>query len=144
MRLTCAAVSLLLLAGCSSYRAEPQHIVPVPADRLLAFQQPVEGGGQIVVNRDMGGLGSGCYIAVHVDRQLAARIGIGEVASFQVPPGDRIVGIGIDETDDTLCSKGRLRREKAAHVVTGQSEHFRIVSDNREGFALLADDPKAQ
>ncbi|GLZ88454.1 hypothetical protein Pres01_45050 [Metapseudomonas resinovorans] len=144
MRLTCAAVSLLLLAGCSSYRAEPEHIVPVPADRLLAFQQPIEGGGQIVVNRDMGGLGSGCYIAVHVDRQLAARIGIGEVASFQVPPGDRIVGIGIDETDDTLCSKGRLRREKAAHVEVGQSEHFRIVSDNREGFALLADDPKAQ
>ncbi|AYF88664.1 MULTISPECIES: 3-isopropylmalate dehydratase [unclassified Pseudomonas] len=144
MRLTCAAVSLLLLAGCSSYRAEPEHIIPVPADRLLAFQDPVEGGGQIVVNRDMGGLGSGCYIAVHVDRQLAARIGIGEVASFQVPPGDRIVGIGIDETDDTLCSKGRLRREKAAHVETGQSEHFRIVSDNREGFALLADDPKAQ
>ncbi|WP_330114887.1 3-isopropylmalate dehydratase [Pseudomonas sp. JS3066] len=144
MRLTCAAVSLLLLAGCSSYRAEQEHIIPVPADRLLAFQDPVEGGGQIVVNRDMGGLGSGCYIAVHVDRQLAARIGIGEVASFQVPPGDRIVGIGIDETDDTLCSKGRLRREKAAHVETGQSEHFRIVSDNREGFALLADDPKAQ
>ncbi|MFC4862234.1 3-isopropylmalate dehydratase [Pseudomonas sp. MAHUQ-62] len=144
MRLTCAAVSLLLLAGCSSYRAEPEHIIPVPADRLLAFQDPVVGGGQIVVNRDMGGLGSGCYIAVHVDRQLAARIGIGEVASFQVPPGDRIVGIGIDETDDTLCSKGRLRREKAAHVETGQSEHFRIVSDNREGFALLADDPKAQ
>lgn len=144
MRLTCAAVSLILLAGCSSYRAEPEHITQVPADRLLAFQEPVEGGGQIVVNRDMGGLGSGCYIAVHVDRQLAARIGIGEVASFQVPPGDRIVGIGIDETDDTLCSKGQLRREKAAHVEPGQSETFRIVSDNREGFALLADDPKAQ
>ncbi|MNR51469.1 hypothetical protein D3C85_1711450 [compost metagenome] len=92
----------------------------------------------------MGGLGSGCYIAVHVDRQLAARIGIGEVASFQVPPGERIVGIGIDESDDTLCSKGRLRREKAAHVESGQSEHFRIVSDNREGFALLADEPQAR
>ncbi|MDH4581280.1 3-isopropylmalate dehydratase [Pseudomonas sp. BN415] len=144
MRLTCVAVSLLLLAGCSSYRTDPTQITHVPADRLLAFQEPVEGGGQIVVNRDMGGLGSGCYIAVHVDRQLAARIGIGEVASFQVPPGDRIVGIGIDETDDTLCSMGRLRREKAAHVEPGQSEQFRIVSDNREGFALLADDPKAQ
>ncbi|MNP41011.1 hypothetical protein D3C76_1346870 [compost metagenome] len=97
-----------------------------------------------MVNRDMGGLGSGCYIAVHVDRQLAARIGIGEEASFQVPSGDRIIGIGIDETDDTLCSKGRLRREKAAHVEAGQSEHFRIVSDNREGFAILADSPDAQ
>lgn len=143
MRLICAAVSLLLLAGCSSYRAAPEHITQVPADRLLAFQAPVEGGGKIVVNRDMGGLGSGCYIAVHVDRQLAARIGIGEVASFEVPPGDRIVGIGIDEQDDTLCSKGRLHREKAAHIEPGQSETFRIVSDNREGFALLVDKPKA-
>ena len=141
MRLICAAVSLLLLAGCSSYRSDPGQITQVPADRLLAFQDPVEGGGRIVVNRDMGGLGSGCYIAVHVDRQLAARIGIGEEASFQVPSGDRIIGIGIDETDDTLCSKGRLRREKAAHVEPGQSEHFRIVSDNREGFALLTDSP---
>ncbi|AOE83336.1 3-isopropylmalate dehydratase [Pseudomonas sp. TCU-HL1] len=144
MRLTCAAVSLLLLAGCSSYRTDPMQITQVPTDRLLAFQTPVEGGGLIVVNRDMGGLGSGCYIAVHVDRQLAARIGIGEVASFQVPSGDRIVGIGIDETDDTLCSKGSLRREKAAHIEQGQSEHFRIISDNREGFALLADQPDAQ
>ncbi|WP_271410507.1 3-isopropylmalate dehydratase [Pseudomonas sp. Q1-7] len=144
MRLICVAASLFLLAGCSSYRATPEHITQVPADRLLAFQTPVEGGGRIVVNRDMGGLGSGCYIAVHVDRQLAARIGIGEEASFEVPPGDRIVGIGIDEQDDTLCSKGRLRREKAARVEPGQSEHFRIVSDNREGFGLLADEPKAQ
>ncbi|MNO06407.1 hypothetical protein D3C81_2281680 [compost metagenome] len=61
-----------------------------------------------------------------------------------MPSGDRIIGIGIDETDDTLCSKGRLRREKAAHVEAGQSEHFRIVSDNREGFAILADSPEAQ
>ncbi|MOA16601.1 hypothetical protein D3C78_1368230 [compost metagenome] len=140
MRLICAAVSLLLLAGCSSWRTDPSEITQVPGDRLLAFQEPVQGGGQIVVNRDMGGLGSGCYIAVHVDRQLAARIGIGEVASFQVPPGDRIVGIGVDETDDTLCSMGSLRREKAAHVEPGQSEHFRIVSENREGFALLVDE----
>lgn len=144
MRLTCAAVSLILLAGCSSYRGDPEYTKSVPADRLLAFQEPVAGGGQIVVNRDRGGLGAGCYIAVHVDRQLAARIGSGEIASFQVPPGDRIIGIGIDEQDDTLCSMGSLRREKAAHVEPGQSEHFRIISDNREGFALRVDDPKAQ
>lgn len=144
MRLTCALVSLFLLAGCSSYRGDAEFIKPVPADRLLAFQEPVPGGGRIVVNRDMGGLGSGCYIAVHVDRQLAARIGTGEVASFEVPAGDRIVGIGIDEQDDTLCSMGRLRREKAAHVDIGQSEHFRIISDNREGFALREDAPTAK
>ncbi|WP_044873989.1 3-isopropylmalate dehydratase [Pseudomonas sp. LFM046] len=140
MRLFCAAVSLILLAGCSSYRADSNQISQVPADRLLAFQEPVQGGGRIVVNRDMGGLGSGCYIAVHVDRQLAARIGIGEVATFEVPAGDRIIGIGLDEQDDTLCSKGSLRREKAAHVEPGQSEHFRIISDNREGFAIRAED----
>ncbi|WP_375741298.1 3-isopropylmalate dehydratase [Pseudomonas boanensis] len=140
MRMICAVLPLLALAGCSSFRADPNQVTQVPSDRLLAYQQPVEGGGQIVVNRDMGGLGAGCYIAVLIDRQVAARIGIGEEASFQVPAGNRIVGIGVDEQDDTLCSKGRLRRELALPLAAGESRHFRIVSENRNGFAIQRDD----
>ena len=140
MRLICAVLTLLTLAGCSSYRTDSEHIAQVPSDRLLGYQQPVEGGGQIVVNRDMGGLGAGCYIAVLIDRQVVARIGIGEEASFQVPAGNRIVGIGVDEMDDTLCGKGRLRRELALPLAAGESRHFRIVSENWDGFAIQRDD----
>jgi hypothetical protein len=91
----------------------------------------------LLVNRDFGGMGSGCYVAVLVDRKVAARIGVGEQVRFQVPAGTRVLSIGIDEMDDTLCGKGRLRRELAVKVQPGSQQDFRIVSDNRKGFDIL-------
>lgn len=137
MRLIGAALSLLLLAGCSSWKAAPEHIKQVPADRLLGYQQPLSQGGQLRVNRDFGGMGAGCYVAILVDRKVAARIGVGEMANFQVPVGTRVLGIGIDEMDDTLCGKGRLRRELAVKVEAGSQQDFRIISENRKGFDIL-------
>lgn len=136
MRMLCAVLPLLALAGCSSFRADPERVTQVPADRLLAYRQPLEGAGQIVVNRDIGMLGGGCYVAILIDRQVAARIGIGEEARFQVPAGARTVGIGIDEQDDTLCGKGRLNRELTVELKPGEQKQFRIVSESKEGFAI--------
>lgn len=137
MRLIFAVLPLLLLAGCSSFKAAPEDIKPVASDRLLAYQEPVAGGGEIVVNRDLGMMGGGCYVAILVDRQVAARIAMGEVARFQVPAGTRVLGIGIDKMDDTLCSYGRLRRELAVRVVAGERQQFRIVSQSQGGFDIL-------
>lgn len=137
MRLICAALPLLLLAGCSSWKADPEHIKQVPGDRLLGYQQPLSQGGQLRVNRDFGGMGAGCYVAILVDRKVAARIGVGEEANFQVPIGTRVLGIGIDEMDDTLCGMGRLRRELAVKVEAGSQQDFRIISENRKGFDIL-------
>ncbi|WPC03956.1 3-isopropylmalate dehydratase [Pseudomonas benzenivorans] len=136
MRLICAVLPLLALAGCSSFPADPEHVSQVPGERLLAYQQAVADSGELVVERDLGMLGGGCYVAVLVDRKVAARIGIGERARFQVPAGTRVLGIGIDEQDDTLCGKGRLRRELAVPVSPGQRQHFRIVSEAKSGFDI--------
>ncbi|RMH86966.1 3-isopropylmalate dehydratase [Pseudomonas sp. AOB-7] len=137
MRSLPIVLPLLLLAGCSSFRGDPEHVRPVPAERLLAFQEARAGSAQIVVNRDFGMLGGGCYVAIEVDRQVAARIGVGEVATFQVRPGTHVVGITLDKQDDTLCSMGRLLRELAVPVKAGESHAFRIVSQNKGGFDIL-------
>ncbi|WP_415754797.1 3-isopropylmalate dehydratase [Pseudomonas leptonychotis] len=137
MRLICAVLPLLLLAGCSSWKPAAEDIKPVPADRLLGYQEPLAQGGQLQVNRDVGGMGGGCYVAVLVDRKVAARIGVSEQVQFQVPVGTRVLSIGIDEMDDTLCGMGRLRRELAVKVEPGSQQLFRIVSDNRKGFDIL-------
>jgi hypothetical protein len=137
MRLIGAVLPLLLLAGCSSWTPAPEDIKPVPAERVLGYQEPLGQGGQLLVNRDFGGMGAGCYVAVLVDRQVAARIGVGEQVGFQVPAGTRVLSIGIDEMDDTLCGMGRLRRELAVKVQPGSQQDFRIVSDNLKGFDIL-------
>jgi len=141
MRLICTVLSLLFVAGCSSFKADPDKVTLVPTDRLLAYQEPGANTGELVVNRDLGLMGGGCYVAVLVDRQVAARIGMGEKASFQVPPGNRIIGIGIDTADDTLCGMGRLRREELVRVEPGQRYEFRILSQNKGGFDIRPETP---
>ncbi|MEX6501039.1 3-isopropylmalate dehydratase [Pseudomonas zhanjiangensis] len=141
MRLMCAVLALLALAGCSSFQAAPGHGKTLPAERWLAYQQPVEGGGQILVAREFGLLGGGCYVALLVDRQVAARIGIGESVRLQVPAGRRVVGIGVDKQDDTLCGMGRLNRELAVEVAPGETSRLRIVSEAKNGFDIRPDTP---
>lgn len=141
MRSIFLALPLLLLAGCSSFRADPENVKPVPPERLLAYQEARENGAKIVINRDLGVMGGGCYVAIEVDRQVAARIGMGEEATFQVPPGTRVVGITLDKQDDTLCGMGRLLRELAVPVKAGETHALRIVSQNRGGFDIRPDTP---
>lgn len=141
MRPLLVFTALLSLAGCSSWQPDAEDIEPAPAERVLAYQQPLENGGEVVVTRDFGLRGGGCYIAVLIDRQLAARIHVGEVVRFQVPAGARIVSIGTDPLDDTLCGKLSLRREKLAQVQAGQTLEYRVISDNRIGFDIIAVEP---
>ncbi len=139
MRSLLAVLPLVLLAGCSSFRPDPENITEVPDDRLLAFQEAYQNGGQLVVNRDMGLMGGGCYVAIEVDRKLAARIGMAEVASFQVPAGTRVLGLKLDPLDDTLCGMGRLHKELAVKVEPGSVQYFHVVSENTGGFDLRPD-----
>ena len=141
MRPLLVFTALLSLAGCSSWQPDAEDIEPVPAERVVAYQQPLENGGEVVVTRDFGLRGGGCYIAVLIDRQLAARIHVGEMVRFQVPAGARIVSIGTDPLDDTLCGKLSLRREKLAQVQAGQTLEYRVISDNRIGFDIIAVEP---
>ena len=141
MRLILALTSLLSLTACSSWHADPEDVVPVPADRVLAYQEPLQGAGEVVVTRDFGWRGGGCYIALMIDRELAARVHVGEEVRLQVPAGQRIVSIGTDPLDDTLCGKLRLRREKLAQVEAGQTLEYRIIVDNQVGFDIVPQEP---
>jgi hypothetical protein len=139
MRQFFAVLPLVLLAGCSSFRPDPENITPVPSDRLLAFQEEHQNGGRLIVNRDMGLMGGGCYVAIEVDRKVAARIGMAEVASFNVPAGTRVLGLTVDKMDDTLCGMGRLHKELAVKVTPGSTQYFQVVSENRGGFDIRPD-----
>ena len=139
MRSLLAVLPLVALCACSSFRPDAENIRPVPADRQLAYQDELQDGGRLVVNRDMGLMGGGCYVALEVDRKLAARIGMAEVVSFNVPAGTRVLGLKVDPLDDTLCGMGRLNKELAVQVTPGSTQYFHVVSENRGGFDIRAD-----
>jgi len=129
------ALTLVAVAGCSSYR--PERFEAIPSERLLGYQQASDGTGTLELHREVGFMGGGCYVMFSIDRQPAARIGVGEQASFQLMPGRHIVGIGADTEDDTLCAHARLNREAWVEVVEdGKPAHVRIYADNRKGFDM--------
>lgn len=138
MRLSLAVLPFVFLAGCSSYQID--DITPVPPERLMAHQEQAQGTGELRVNRDVGYLGGGCFVELLIDRQVAARVGRGESASFHVEPGQHIIGIGRDNEGEGLCALARLRREKLVTVEAGQKYTFRIVSEASSGFDIRPDE----
>lgn len=127
------------LSGCTSFRADTEHLKPVPAERLSAWQQTLATSSELVVDRDIGIMGGGCYVALMIDREPAALMAVGEVATFHLPPGEHIVGITTDKQGGMLCSKGRLDRELRLQTSAGQRQHLRIVSEAKSGFGIVLD-----
>lgn len=139
MRLFWVMLAALSLSGCTSFRADSEHLKPVPAERLSAWQHTLAASSELVVDRDIGMLGGGCYVALMIDRQPAALLAVGEVASFHLPPGEHIVGITTDKQGGLLCSKGRLNRELRLQANPGERQHLRIVSEAKSGFGIVLD-----
>jgi len=127
------------LSGCTSFRADTEHLKPVPAERLSAWQQTLATSSELVVDRDIGIMGGGCYVALMIDREPAALMAVGEVATFHLPPGEHIVGITTDKQGGMLCSKGRLDRELRLQTSAGERQHLRIVSEAKSGFGIVLD-----
>lgn len=126
----------LLLAGCATHAPKPNQIRPVPADRTLAYQEASAGDGMLVVTRDLGFVGGGCYLAVYIDGKESARLDTGERATFHVPAGHHVLGTW--NAGKALCSyrQGKDRRETDASLASGETRRYRILIDANGGLAL--------
>src|SRR5262249_32126228 len=80
------AVTLGTLTACSG-RVALSDARQAPSERVLAFQTASPENGTLVVIRDGGPVGSGCYFAFYINRTLATRLDVGERARFFVEPG---------------------------------------------------------
>ncbi len=126
----------MLMAGCATHAPKPSEIRPVPADRLEAFQSPADGDATLVVTRDLGFMGGGCFLAVFIDGKEAARIDTGERATFHVPAGHHVLGTW--NAGKALCGyrEGRDRRETDASVSAGETRRYRILLDSSGSLSL--------
>jgi len=104
---------LLIAIGCSGCTTIGRTLptpheagIPAPADRLLAFQEQIDGYAHMVVTRDKGFVGSGCYIGVVIAGKLAARLGPSETADFYVPADTTDMAAVPDPKGRGLCSAG--------------------------------------
>lgn len=124
-----AAAALLTLAGCATHAPKPSDVHAVPPDRALAFQSPSDGDASIVVTRDKGFAGGGCYAGLYLDGALVAKMNPGERASLYVPSGRHVIGTW--SVGKALCGyrEGTDRRETDATLKPGETRKYRILID---------------
>jgi hypothetical protein len=137
-RMMFGALAVALMAGCSTNQTSFDNARSIPSSRALSFQGPVSGAAaKLLVTRDGGVLGSGCYLGVFVNGRLSARIGPGERVVFNVPAGDNLIGSGSDPEGNGLCAFGGVTlREVNANVKQSESKRFRISGDMNGGFSI--------
>lgn len=128
LRTAFAGSLLALLTACASTPVPLTEAKPVPADRLLAFQAKADGTGRAVVTRDRSFQGAGCYAGFFVDGNLVGKLDPGESATFHLPAGEHIVGVG-SKDGRGLCAMGNGTLHEITTVFAAdQTRYYRIVT----------------
>lgn len=126
MRILLGIVGMALLAGCASSPVPVDKARLASPNRVTAYQAQMNHSGQIVVIRDSGFFGSGCYATVFLNGHPVARLNPSEKAYFNVPAGEWQIGAALDGKG--LCGANSERLEVEAAIQPGQSKRFRIFT----------------
>lgn len=146
MRTVGPALALSLgLVGCATTPMDPHHAAQVPSERLLAFQeQSPETGATLIVTRDKGFLGGGCYYGFFINNNLAARFDVAESAKFYVKPDEIVLRSGRDPQGRSLCGAGQKEWTQRETVLQeGQTKYFRLSTDVNAKTDIQRADPAA-
>ena len=116
-----AFVLLGFLGGCATSPPPKGEIIPVPQERVFAFQNALkEKSGTIVVTRDKVSTGSLCFTALWIDSILAVRLDSSERVRFIVPIGEHVLRAGKDPEGRGLC----------AFVMDASSQRETVIREN--------------
>lgn len=126
MRILIAGLALAALAGCASSPVPYEDAKPAPADRVYSYQSQAGGDSNIMVTRDSGFAGGGCFATIFLNGKPVARLNPSERASFVVPAGEWTLGAGLD--GKALCGANPARLETDLVIKPGQTRKFRVYT----------------
>ncbi|MGF6712702.1 hypothetical protein QFZ41_003666 [Luteibacter sp. W1I16] len=131
----CSAIALSVSA-CATKPPRADQLKAAPTEHLTAFQSPKDGDATLIVTRDIGMLGGGCYMALFVDGRDVGKLATGETATFHLPAGEHIVGTWI--TGSGLCGfrEGADRTESSTIIRRGETRKFRIAALSGGGYSI--------
>ncbi|MBB3806381.1 hypothetical protein FHR51_002533 [Xanthomonas arboricola] len=118
--------AVIALTACATKPVSDTSAIPVPADRAFLYQTALPDGGTLVVTRDAGFQGSACDVGVLIDGKDAARLKPGERVTFNLPPGEVI--LGAKPVGAGLCgaASDRVRRETGLVIKQGVARKYRF------------------
>ena len=125
--------AVLLLSGCMTTTTplRASEAKAAPTTRLLAYQtKSPSASGTLVVTRDTGFMGGGCFYAVWINGILSARLDVGERSEFYVQPGDILFRTGRDPAGIGLCNLGQDNwTQRESQIRENETKYFRLLLD---------------
>ena len=114
----------------------------VPQARLVAFQETGPGAtAVIVVTRDRGVVRRPCYLALHINGILAARLAVGETSLFYVQSGAVLLKAASDPTGSGPCAMFHDEGpELKVAIGDNETKYFRLGTDGHGAPRLLEND----
>ena len=97
----------------------------------MAFQtKSPSNNAVLVVTRDEGFIGSGCYTAFWINGTLSGRFETGETAEFYVGPGDYLLKTGRDPLGNALCGNFQDNwTQRETSLRANERKVFRLTID---------------
>ncbi|MBU9815504.1 hypothetical protein J1781_11640 [Rahnella sp. C60] len=127
MKKLCSVLFLILMVGCSTNPVALNNAKNVPLSQALKFQSPKNGDTKLVVIRDSGITGSGCYAAIFVNGEKSALLNTSEKTTLYLPPGEYIIGVAFDGSG--WCSMGKERQEQSVVLKSDNEKVVRVYTD---------------
>lgn len=125
------ALAVFVFGGCATTPIRSSDAIRIPKERLLAFQEKTEKTtSTITITRDVGLLGSACYLAARINGTVSARLDVGETSSFYVEPGEILLSVGIDPLGRGLCGLSpEYWKTLEAYLRPGETKFYRLTLD---------------
>lgn len=122
------------LAGCATRPVSTSEARSVNPSSSFGQAQQGEPSGRLIVVRDKGFMGSGCYLSVVINGQPVAKLDAGEKVELSMKPAKVILGATPDGS--SMCRSSLAQRNKReAQVIIDQGDRlvYRIAtSENGE------------
>lgn len=119
-------LAVLFLTSCATTAVLPGKAIDAPSDRVFLYQKPFENSSTLIVVRDSGYLGSGCYSGVFINGQRSASLKPGEKVAFHLEPGEWNVAT---KGEGSFCMADAIPTGRDFNLKKGESKAVRLFAD---------------
>lgn len=121
------AVVLLNLTGCATEAVLPGQAKLAPPERVLKYQnKSSEMNATLIVVRDSGYLGSGCFTGVYLNDEKAAILNPAEKVTFHLNPGEWSLAI---KGEGKLCMSDAVPVGNYVNLHANETKAVRLFAD---------------
>lgn len=119
-------LAALTMTGCATEAVLPSQAKQAPSERLLKYQEQIQGANStLIVVRDKGFLGGGCYMGVYLNNEKSAILDPGEKATFYLNPGEWNIAM---KGEGKVCIADEIPVGRDIQLKEGQTKAVRLFS----------------